>query len=87
MVLAYRRLVVKDKRSDRVLTPAAPDNVLDGSFAEVSFLAGMLIDKFCHHLPLYRQHQRLAMSGITISRSTLSLLVERACQLLLIGKA
>ncbi len=34
--------------------------------------------KFCHHLPLYRQHQRLAMSGITVSRSTLTQLVQRA---------
>ena len=24
---------------------------------DVSFLAGLLVDKFCYHLPLYRQHQ------------------------------
>ncbi len=82
MVLAYRRLVVKDKRNAQVKTPAAPANVLEGSFADVSFLAGMLVDQFCHHLPLYRQHQRLAMSGISVSRSTLTQLVQRACQLL-----
>jgi len=82
VVLAYRRQVVKDKRNDRIHTPAAPANVLDNSLADVSFLAGMLIDKFCYHLPLYRQHQRLAMSGVKVSRSTLTQLVERAIALL-----
>jgi transposase len=64
------------------ITPRPPANVLEGSFADVSFLAGMLIDKFCYHLPLYRQHQRLAMSGITVSRSTLTQQVEKAIALL-----
>lgn len=82
VVLEYRRPVVKDKRNERIHTTPAPANVLDNSLADVSFLAGMLIDKFCYHLPLYRQHQRLAMSGITVSRSTLTQLVERAVALL-----
>lgn len=82
VVLEYRRPVVKDKRNDRIHTAPAPANVLDNSLADVSFLAGMLIDKFCYHLPLYRQHQRLAMSGITVSRSTLTQQVERAIALL-----
>ncbi len=82
VVLEYRRAVVKDRRNDRIHTTQARANVLDNSLADVSFLAGMLIDKFCYHLPLYRQHQRLAMSGITISPSTLTNLVERAVALL-----
>ena len=82
VVLAYRRQVVKDTRTERLLTPAAPANVLEGGLADVSFLAGMLVDKFCYHLPLYRQHQRLAMSGVTVSRSTLTQLVERSVSLL-----
>lgn len=82
VVLEYRRRVVKDKRNDRLHTPPIPINVLEGSLADVSFLAGMLIDKFCYHLPLYRQHQRLAMNGITVSRSTLTQQVERAIALL-----
>ena len=82
VVLEYRRAVVKDKREQRIHTAKAPNNVLEGSFADVSFLAGMLIEKFCDHLPLYRQHQRLARSGITVSRSTLTQQVERAIALL-----
>jgi transposase len=33
----------------------------------VSFIAGLLLDKFAYHLPLYRQHQRLDRCGITVS--------------------
>ena len=50
---------------------SASDNVLERSAADMSFLAGMLVDKFAYHLPLYRQHQRLRDSGIEFSRSTL----------------
>lgn len=56
--------------------------VLESSVADVSFLAGMLVDKFAYHLPLYRQHQRLAHSGITLARSTLTNLVRKSIQLL-----
>jgi VanZ family protein len=59
-----------------------PANVLEKSVADVSFLAGMLVDKFLYHLPLYRQHQRLQQSGITLSRSTLTNLTSRAIDLL-----
>ncbi len=82
VVLEYRRPVVKDKRNDQLHTTPTPPNVLEGSLADVSFLAGMLIDKFCYYLPLYRQHQRLAMSGVTVSRSTLTQQVEKAIALL-----
>jgi hypothetical protein len=56
--------------------------VLDRSVADVSFLAGMLVDKFLYHLPLYRQHQRLAGGGIVLSRATLTNLSRRAIELL-----
>ena len=42
---------------------------IDGSRADVSFVAGMMIDKFAFHLPLYRQHQRLVDAGINVSRA------------------
>jgi len=55
-----------------IATTPAPANVIEKSVADVSFLAGMLPDKFCYHLPLYHQHQRLLQSGIQLSRSTLT---------------
>jgi len=56
VVLKYVRPVIKRKDTRELVTPPVPDNVLDKSIADVSFLAGMLVDKFMYHLPLYRQH-------------------------------
>ena len=53
-----------------VTTPALL-GVLDHAQVDVSFLAGMLVDKFVYHTPLYRQHQRLIDEGIVVSRATL----------------
>jgi transposase len=82
VVLKYVRPVIKRKESDELITPPAPTNVLDRSIADVSFLAGMLVDKFMYHLPLYRQHQRLRQCGIEIARPTLTNLSSRAINLL-----
>lgn len=82
VVLKYIRVVLKEKSSLKIITPQAPDNVLDKSLADVSFLAGLLIDKFCYHQPLYRQHQRLEQNGIKVARSTLTNLVKRSIELL-----
>ncbi len=81
-VLRYDRQIIKHKDSDTILPSAAPFNVLDKSVADVSFIVGMLVDKFQYHLPLYRQHQRLAAAGITLSRSTLGTIVARGIDLL-----
>ena len=72
VVLKYIRQVIKRNDTGAIVTPAAPATVLDKSVADVSFLAGMLVDKFVYHLPLYRQHQRLRQTGIDLSRVTLT---------------
>ena len=82
VILKYVRQVIKRTDSSELITPPAPVNVLDKSIADVSFLAGMLVDKFVYHLPLYRQHQRIKQSGIDLSRSTLTNLASRAIDLL-----
>ena len=82
VVLKYVRKVVKRRNTQAILTAPTPVNVLERSAADVSFLAGMLIDKFAWHLPLYRQHQRLLDAGITLSRSTLVYWTSRAIDLL-----
>ena len=71
-VLKYVRQIIKRRDTGELLTPSAPPNVLERTAVDVSFLAGMLVDKFCCHLPLYRQHQRLADAGIRVSRSSLT---------------
>jgi transposase len=82
VVLEYTRPVYKLLDDQTIVTTPAPANVLDKSVVDVSFLAGMLIDKFCYHLPLYRQHQRLIQSGIQVSRSSLTTWVGRGIDLL-----
>lgn len=82
VVLEYRRPVLKRKGEDKPLSSPAPANVLDKSIADVSLLTGLLVDKFQYHLPLYRQHQRLAQAGITLSRATLTNLCKRSIELL-----
>lgn len=82
VILKYRRPVIKRKETEVVSCPPAPPAVLEKSFADVSVLVGLLIDKFVYHLPLYRQHQRLQQAGIRLSRSTLTQWVQRAAELL-----
>ena len=82
VVLEYRRAVLKRKSTQTLSTPPMPNPVLDKCLADVSLLAGMLVDKFIYHLPLYRQHQRLAQSGIQLSRTSLTTWTQRAIELL-----
>ena len=82
VILQYVRRTVKRKDSGAISCPGAPPAVLEGSRADVSFLAGLIVEKFQYHLPLYRQHQRLAAAGIEVSRQWLTQLVLGAAALL-----
>lgn len=66
----------------RLSCPPVPPAIFERSFADVSFLAGTVVDKFLYHLPLYRQHQRLEQGGIFVHRGTLTRLVHRLAELL-----
>ena len=82
VILKYVRPVIKLKETQVLSCPPAPQGVIEGSRADVSFVAGMIVDKFAYHLPLYRQHQRLTDSGITVSRQWLTQLTHSALDLL-----
>jgi transposase len=82
VVLKYVRPVIKIKETETLSCAPAPQGVLDGSRADVSFLAGLIVDKFLYHLPLHRQHQRLLNSGITVSRPWLTQITLAALALL-----
>jgi transposase len=88
VVIEYVRKVIKRKDIDpesgtaAIVCAPAPAGVLEGSRADVSFLAGLLLDKFRYHLPLYRQHQRLIDAGISVSRPWLTQLTQSAIALL-----
>jgi len=49
-VLKIRRPVVKIKSSAQILCLPAPAGILEGSRADVSFAAGLLMDKFAWHI-------------------------------------
>lgn len=82
VVLKYRRPVIKLKATQGIVCPGAPVGVIEGSRADVSFIAGLLIDKFAYHLPFYRQHQRLTDAGITVSRPWLTQIGQQGIGLL-----
>jgi transposase len=86
VILKYIRNVTKKishrEGEKKISCPPMPFEVFEKSHADVSFLAGLLIDKFQYHLPLYRQHQRLEGAGIEVSRAWLTQLVHRCGDLL-----
>lgn len=73
-VILLQRIAKVCRKSDESFlpTPHAPGRVLDGTCLDVSCLAGLMVDKACYHLPLYRQHQRMKDAGIRVCRSSLS---------------
>lgn len=72
-IIEFRHQTWKLIDEQRLVSTPAPAAVLERCVADVSLLAGMLVDKFCYHLPLYRQHQRIAQGGIQLSRTSLSM--------------
>ena len=76
------RKTIKLKDLKTLHTAPAPSAVIDRSYADVSLLTGLIVDKFQYHLPIYRQHQRMKISGVNVSRSNLSNLVHRSLELL-----
>ena len=82
VVLKYVRTVIKRHEDGKLVCPPAPVGVIEGSRADVSFLAGMIVEKFDYHMPLYRQHRRLQSAGFRISRQWLTQLMQLGVALL-----
>lgn len=82
VILKYLRSVVKRRDKQTISCTPAPAGVIEGSRADVSFVAGLLVDKFAYHLPLYRQHQRLEDGGIHVSRPWLTQLSQQSISML-----
>ena len=82
VVLAYTEVIIKRKTTQQIIPATTASAVFDKSIVDVSFLAGMLVDKFTYHCPLYRQHQKLQQSGFKLSRSSLTNWTSRSIALL-----
>jgi transposase len=56
----------------------APARLIEGGLPTEATLAHVLVSKYADHLPLYRQAQILARSGVELDRSTLAAWVGKA---------
>lgn len=59
-------------KCDKILQADAPSNPISKGKAGPGLLAHILIQKYCNHLPFYRQSQMFDREDIDISRSTMS---------------
>jgi len=57
---------------DSLVQAPVAAHIIDKGIPTTGLLAQVLISKYADHLPLYRQEQQFARSGVTIPRSTLA---------------
>lgn len=63
-------------------TAPAPPSILPGSIVTSGLLAFILVNKFCDHLPFYRQEKRFERIGVHISRQDMSNWTSKAYMIL-----
>lgn len=67
---------------EKIVQAAAPPKAIARGKASFATLAHVVVNKFDHHLPLYRQAEMMAAQGIDIDRSTLAGWAGQAAALL-----
>ncbi len=67
---------------DRIVQAPAPVKAIARGKASFATLAHVVVNKFDHHLPLYRQAEMMAAQGVDIDRSTLAGWAGQAAHLL-----
>lgn len=84
VVLRRERPKYVDPKDDSrgVIIGHLPPRPIEGGMAEPGLLAGILVEKYLDHLPLYRQVQRFARQSIRIPTSTMSDWTAQAADLL-----
>lgn len=60
------------RASGAVAQAQAPARLIGGGLPAEALIAHVLVSKYADHLPLYRQAQIFARSGVTLDRSTLA---------------
>lgn len=56
----------------RIVQAPAPSRAIDRGLAGPGLLARVLVNKYTHHLPLYRQAEMFTREGVELDRSTLA---------------
>ena len=70
------------RRCEKIVQASAPVSAVGRGKATFATLAHVVVSKFDHHLPLYRQAEMMAAQGIDIDRSTLAGWTGQAAALL-----
>lgn len=68
--------------SSKIIIAPLPDEVIRNCMADASLLATLIIEKYCDHLPVYRQMSRFDRTGIKLAHSTLLDWIAKTCTLL-----
>jgi transposase len=71
-VIRHVRPKLACARCDNIVQAAAPSRPIARGLAGPGMLAHVLVSKYADHLPLYRQSQIYARSGLDLDRSTLA---------------
>jgi transposase len=64
--------------NDTIITASLPARLMEKCMFGEGLLAQILVDKYCDHLPLYRQMQRFKRAGVEIAQSTMNSATARA---------
>jgi len=59
-----------DSEKTEIIAAATPERPIFKCMAGASLLAQILVDKFCDHLPLFRQFKRFERNGVSIPYNT-----------------
>lgn len=78
MIVTIRPKYACRRCTDGVTQTPAPAHLIKGALPTEALIAHVLVSKYADHLPLYRQSQTLARSGIDLHRSTLADWVGKA---------
>jgi len=81
-VMRYVRPRCACKNCDEIVQAYAPSKTIDKGIAEAGLLAHILVQKYCNHLPLYRQSEIYARENVELSTSTMSGWVGQCSRLL-----
>lgn len=65
-------VVPVSKINDTIITASLPARLMEKCMFGEGLLAQILVDKYCDHLPLYRQMQRFKRAGVEIAQSTMN---------------
>lgn len=81
-VIQYIRPRCACRKCDHIFQAAPVSNGIDKGIAGPGLLSHIIVQKYCDHLPIYRQSDIFARTGIELAESTMASWVHQCSQLL-----